>query len=1454
LQLAAILTVIVVMFGSGSFFLHSYQVERNAYVFKRDSEVLEERAKEAIKKKDSKAAALAYRNAIKDLGWYTRLVPNDVDAMERLGLMLADMAKEPAANVRAYGVLEQVLRLDPERTKVRRRLIPVAIRIHRFQDAKIHLEQLMNESPQDAELYDLMGQCHFRKGEFESATNNFKKAIDLDPTRMESYVWLGNVVGTYQGHPQEARQWYDKMVQRNPKNWQAQLERGIYLASVAAGEEALSAALKTLELQPDESGALLLASRCYLAKRDFATSRRYAARGVELYPDLAGMYINMAEVEGAAKHADKAIAVVRQGLATTGENPQLLWALANRLIDANQLAEAKTTINQLRQRHYESSQAEDDRYKPLVEYLDARIEMAQGHWLDASKGFERSRRNVLTPERVDLRKLADMSIGVCYGRMGSADQQIEAFRRALKNDPGLSTARLGLAEALLSTGNLDEALREFQSLEKQGKLNAAGLISLARLLIYRVARQPAGQQDWSAIEKLLGAVEKAAPDLPALPLVRGQLLLAQKRPADATSLWQKAVEKSPQRADLWEALINLAGSQQDWTRTERLLERSRKELGDTAEQRLLEAQYLVQHPDSKLLDRLRKLAENVDRFTKPQRAQLWTGLAGAATLANNLPYAKELLLRVAEENPNNVQVRYQLMEQAMRERNNAALEQSLTELKKVVGEDAYWHYGQARRISSSVDEKKLSKAEAEPLLAEALAHLAKARELRPSWPRIVALTGVVNGQMGKVDSALNNYLEAIELGERNPQVIQRAIQLLYAKQKYDEAHKLLGQFEQQQANLSPDMNRLTASVALQEKEFDRAVEAARKAAASSKSYEDHLWLGQVLGVVARQTKTDGQSKKAGELTAEAEKAFRRAVELEPKVAMTWVGLIQFLSASGAKEQAQQALQEAAQKIPAKQAPLALAQCCEAMQDVNAAQKKYEAALGAAPDDPLIVRAVADFYFRTRKPKQAEEQFARIIEHKVKCSESEVLWARRQLALLIADRGGYQNYQKARELMDQNLASPEVSLWDRRVSAVIDARDPLQAHRKEALAKYEQIVQDQSATPEDRYQLARMYLEAGKWIEASNQFRSLVASQGTEPRYLIAYIDALLDHGETNNAETQLERLQKLSPNLIDTSALQARMWVIKNEPDKALALLKEFIDRPNVQPADRSVRLRAVAAFLDHLSRQMTKPAEKPIAERFSRQAETFYRAYLEKNPGHELELVSFLTRQGRTDDALDLFDRIWDKSHPVVVNQVAELMIAYSMSADQMQRLARILQAAIQRFERPSALLMTAADLCFRRGLCREAEELYREVLQKSKGNASTASAMNNLAVLLAQQGIKLDEALKLVNQAIDIYGPAGAVLDTRASVYLALGDVEKALADINRALAEDESPIWLFHQAQAYDRAGQHDKAATAMERALHSSKKPLTKNLLYPPELASFDRLSRLVAPSTPPAGRR
>ena len=190
LQLTAILMATGIVFGGGTFFLHGYQVQRNAYVFKRESEVLEEQAKEAIKKKDIPAAGRAYRDSLRNLSWYVRLVPGDIDAMEKLGLLTADLARDNLSRVQAFTLLEQVLRLEPERKKVRRRLVPLAIAIRRFQDGKLHLQELLKGSPQDPELLDLLGQCHLGRGEYASAATSFRQAIDLRPPKsIATYDW-----------------------------------------------------------------------------------------------------------------------------------------------------------------------------------------------------------------------------------------------------------------------------------------------------------------------------------------------------------------------------------------------------------------------------------------------------------------------------------------------------------------------------------------------------------------------------------------------------------------------------------------------------------------------------------------------------------------------------------------------------------------------------------------------------------------------------------------------------------------------------------------------------------------------------------------------------------------------------------------------------------------------------------------------------------------------------------------------------------------------------------------------------------------------------------------------------------------------------------------------------------------------------------------------------------------
>jgi len=142
-RLTAILLAILTASGAGAYVLHAYHVQRNAYVFNRKAERLQEKAKQAAKAKNFKLAQETCQEAAKTLAMYVRLVPDDIDALEKLGFMLVDMAQDPRGLTRGWMTLERVLREDPERISARRRLVHVAIMLGRFHDAKQHLRAFL---------------------------------------------------------------------------------------------------------------------------------------------------------------------------------------------------------------------------------------------------------------------------------------------------------------------------------------------------------------------------------------------------------------------------------------------------------------------------------------------------------------------------------------------------------------------------------------------------------------------------------------------------------------------------------------------------------------------------------------------------------------------------------------------------------------------------------------------------------------------------------------------------------------------------------------------------------------------------------------------------------------------------------------------------------------------------------------------------------------------------------------------------------------------------------------------------------------------------------------------------------------------------------------------------------------------------------------------------------------
>ena len=284
-------------------------------------------------------------------------------------------------------------------------------------------------------------------------------------------------------------------------------------------------------------------------------------------------------------------------------------------------------------------------------------------------------------------------------------------------------------------------------------------------------------------------------------------------------------------------------------------------MGRYGAQRLALAQLLAQRHGEKATDRLRKLAENADEFSDSDRLQLWAGLVDTAIQMGDTKQARQLCERIAAKDPNNVQVRFVLFEQAVRAQDDAGMEQALKEIERVAGKGAYWLYGQAVRLSMQAKGKK--RADRDRLQNEALDLLARAREASQNWPQIPLLMAAIYDEQGKSDLALKNYQEAIDMGEHDPAAVQRTVQLLFQKQQFGEADRLLRQLDQQQVPFSPDMNRASAEAALRQGDFDRALEAARKAAASdSKRYQDQMWLGQMLSLIGRRAKTEGQGQKA----------------------------------------------------------------------------------------------------------------------------------------------------------------------------------------------------------------------------------------------------------------------------------------------------------------------------------------------------------------------------------------------------------------------------------------------------------------------------------------------------------------------------------------------------------------------------------------------------------------
>jgi tetratricopeptide (TPR) repeat protein len=554
---------------------------------------------------------------------------------------------------------------------------------------------------------------------------------------------------------------------------------------------------------------------------------------------------------------------------------------------------------------------------------------------------------------------------------------------------------------------------------------------------------------------------------------------------------------------------------------------------------------------------------------------------------------------------------------------------------------------------------------------------------------------------------------------------------------------------------------------------------------------------------------------------EAEKAFLKAREANPKDKNTYVSLANFYRVAGDPVKAEAVFRQALSQFPSDIGVYSPAV------EFYVSQKRYDevekilrAAQSANAGDPAPMLTLADVYQSQRRGEEARKL---LLDAKSKFPGN-IPVSIKLASNLITDKP-----DQARLEVDQILKAepknPEglVLLGELQFAAgQFDAAE-------ETLGKDPALG---SPYPQVHFLLGNLASRKGKTDDAMAHYeQSLKVANGYIPAK-VAYASGLIQKGRFADARLAVRQLLEMDPSNFAARMMKATLDGAENKHSEAepefSSLLKDFPDNPDVQ--------RQVGLY--YVSRGKNTDAEK----NFQRSLE------LRPNEQSFTDLILFYLQTKQTDRARQKLDTIPDAQkeafHYELMGLIAQQagkpqdsetaykkaiekdpnrLSAHSRLFDLYLRTGRTDEAlsSLASLEKklPSSAGVPAlrAQIKETQGNIKEAEDNYRKALQM---DPNLDIAANNLAFILAQDGRDLQTALGLAQGARKRQPQNATIADTLGWVYykldlpvLARGQAEFAVS------IQPQNGSFQFHLGEIYKKNSQKTEAIRAFQKAVAS-----------------------------------
>ncbi len=445
-----------------------------------------------------------------------------------------------------------------------------------------------------------------------------------------------------------------------------------------------------------------------------------------------------------------------------------------------------------------------------------------------------------------------------------------------------------------------------------------------------------------------------------------------------------------------------------------------------------------------------------------------------------------------------------------------------------------------------------------------------------------------------------------------------------------------------------------------------------------------------------------------------------------------------------------------------------------------------------------------------------------------------MWSRRGRAVVLANEGSWQRFKQAEAILlaseaetRQQGGEPTAADLLLRISLLANRSEPSSV--RAAVELFEELQRRQPLQISELVNLARLYERVGRWSKTKEIMLGVLGAREPEPLHYLAYAEMLIRNGEYGDVENWLDRYDRAGTEGVSLP-IRVTLLAKQDRPKDAAALLRRAVGQLGPQPWPQITlgKIQMAAGLLQKLG--------------LYADAEKYWRAYAEADPKALIALAKCVGLYRDLDDAFSLLEASAKHSGPQEA-LVIGMQILRARKGDALdkhfEQLGGFYQAALQATPGNPALEMTLGDIWEIRGQLDKAEGVYRKLLSRSELDpVLRAGVANNLAFILSAQQKNTDEAVQLIEGAMDVYGPISDLLDTRGLVYLAAGKPKEALADFREAVLDPSAMKWV-HLALAQNALGDDHGARSSLKKAQDLE---LKREDLYESEWVRYERLAR------------